>query len=161
MTPFAVITDATDGKKYPLADYALTPTVAIVDPELVSHRCPPLLVADSGFDALTHADRGLRVGLRERLHRRAVPARHQADLREHREVGEGRADPADPAIVRAREKMHNASSIAGMAFGNAFLGIVHAMAHITGATFHLIHGRTNATYSCRTSSGTTARSRRS
>ena len=95
MTPFAVITDATDGKKYPLADYALTPTVAIVDPEL---RVADARLPRRGLGVRrAHArDRGLRVGLRERLHRRAVPARHQADLREHREVGEGRDRPRGP-----------------------------------------------------------------
>jgi acetaldehyde dehydrogenase / alcohol dehydrogenase len=145
MTPFAVITDATDGKKYPLTDYALTPTVAIVDPELVS-QMPAFLVADSGFDALTHATEAyVSVYANDFTDGLCLHAIKLIFENIEKSV-KGGIDPADPAIVRAREKMHNASSIAGMAFGNAFLGIVHAMAHITGATFHLIHGRTNATY---------------
>lgn len=145
MTPFAVITDDETGMKYPLADYALTPSVAIIDPVLTA-ALPGFLVADAGFDALTHATEayvsvyandytdGLCLHaiklIFENIERSAKAAPHSTDAED----------------IRAREKMHNAASISGMAFGNAFLGIVHAMAHVTGATYHLVHGRTNAVY---------------
>ncbi len=142
VTPFAVISDPDAGKKYPLADYALTPTVAIIDPVLTS-KMPRSLAADSGFDALTHATEAFV----------AVYANDFTDgmaLQAIRLIFDNLAqsvngDPADPATQDAREKMHNAGTIAGMAFGNAFLGIVHAMAHVIGSTYHLVHGRTNAT----------------
>lgn len=142
VTPFAVISDPDAGKKYPLADYALTPTVAIIDPVLTA-KMPRSLAADSGFDALTHATEAYV----------AVYANDFTDgmaLQAIRLIFDNLAqsvngDPADPATKDAREKMHNAATIAGMAFGNAFLGIVHAMAHVIGSTFHLVHGRTNAT----------------
>lgn len=142
VTPFAVISDTEAKKKYPLADYALTPTVAIIDPVLTS-RMPRSLAADSGFDALTHATEAFV----------AVYANDFTDgmaLQAIRLIFDNLAqsvngDPADPATKDAREKMHNAGTIAGMAFGNAFLGIVHAMAHVIGSTYHLVHGRTNAT----------------
>ena len=142
VTPFAVISDPDAGKKYPLADYALTPSVAIIDPVLTS-KMPRSLAADSGFDALTHATEAFV----------AVYANDFTDgmaLQAIRLIFDNLAqsvngDPADPATKDAREKMHNAGTIAGMAFGNAFLGIVHAMAHVIGSTYHLVHGRTNAT----------------
>ncbi len=142
VTPFAVITDPATGKKYPLADYALTPTVAIVDPVLTA-KMPASLAADSGFDALTHATEAFV----------SVYANDFTDgmaLHAIRLIFENLATsvngvPGGPETVAAREKMHNAGSIAGMAFGNAFLGIVHAMAHTIGARYHLVHGRTNAT----------------
>ncbi|MCC2334493.1 bifunctional acetaldehyde-CoA/alcohol dehydrogenase [Cellulomonas wangsupingiae] len=142
VTPFAVISDPDAGKKYPLADYALTPTVAIIDPVLTS-KMPRSLAADSGFDALTHATEAFV----------SVYANDFTDgmaLQAIRLIFDNLAqsvngDPADPATQDAREKMHNAGTIAGMAFGNAFLGIVHAMAHVIGSTYHLVHGRTNAT----------------
>lgn len=138
VTPFAVISDPATGKKYPLADYALTPSVAIVDP-LLTTALPPALAADSGFDALTHAIEAyvsvyandFTDGLA--LHAiRLVFGNLEAAVNDR----EGAAE--------ARERMHNAGTIAGMAFGNAFLGIVHAMSHTLGATFHIAHGRTNA-----------------
>ncbi|MFE6409885.1 bifunctional acetaldehyde-CoA/alcohol dehydrogenase [Streptomyces sp. NPDC057837] len=138
VTPFAVISDPATGKKYPLADYALTPSVAIVDP-LLTTELPPALAADSGFDALTHAIEAyvsvyandFTDGLA--LHAiRLVFGNIEAAVN-HREGSAG-----------ARERTHNAGTIAGMAFGNAFLGIVHAMSHTLGATFHIAHGRTNA-----------------
>ncbi|MBJ6630631.1 bifunctional acetaldehyde-CoA/alcohol dehydrogenase [Streptomyces sp. I5] len=138
VTPFAVISDPATGKKYPLADYALTPSVAIIDP-LLTTALPPALAADSGFDALTHAIEAyvsvyandFTDGLA--LHAvRLIFGHLEAAVNDR----EGSAD--------AREKMHNAGTIAGMAFGNAFLGIVHAMSHTLGATFHIAHGRTNA-----------------
>jgi acetaldehyde dehydrogenase / alcohol dehydrogenase len=142
VTPFAVISDPDAGKKYPLADYALTPSVAIIDPVLTS-KMPASLAADSGFDALTHATEAYV----------SVYANDFTDgmaLQAIRLIFENLAqsvngDPNDPATKDAREKMHNAGTIAGMSFGNAFLGIVHAMAHTVGSTYHLVHGRTNAT----------------
>ncbi|OXS35592.1 bifunctional acetaldehyde-CoA/alcohol dehydrogenase [Streptomyces sp. XY006] len=138
VTPFAVISDPATGKKYPLADYALTPSVAIIDP-LLTTALPPALAADSGFDALTHAIEAyvsvyandFTDGLA--LHAiRLVFGHLEAAVNNHATAAE------------AREKMHNAGTIAGMAFGNAFLGIVHAMSHTLGATFRIAHGRTNA-----------------
>ena len=85
--------------------------------------------------------RGVCLGLRERLHRRSVPAGDPPGVREHRGVGH-----RGWHRVKAREKMHNAATIAGMAFGNAFLGLVHAMCHVTGSMYHVAHGRTNAIY---------------
>ncbi len=142
VTPFAVITDTDEGKKYPLADYALTPTVAIIDPVLTA-MMPASLAADSGFDALTHATEAFV----------SVYANDFTDgmaLQAIRLIFDNLAEsvngtPGASSTAAAREKMHNAGTIAGMAFGNAFLGIVHAMAHTIGSTFHLVHGRTNAT----------------
>ncbi|MGW2745517.1 bifunctional acetaldehyde-CoA/alcohol dehydrogenase [Streptomyces sp. NPDC001450] len=138
VTPFAVISDPATGKKYPLADYALTPSVAIVDP-LLTAELPPGLAADSGFDALTHAIEAYV----------SVYANDFTDglaLHAIRLIFENIEAAVNDRAVRsdAREKMHNAGTIAGMAFGNAFLGIVHAMSHTLGATFHIAHGRTNA-----------------
>jgi acetaldehyde dehydrogenase/alcohol dehydrogenase len=138
VTPFAVISDPVTGKKYPLADYALTPSVAIVDP-LLTADLPPALAADSGFDALTHAiEAYVSVYANDFTD---GPALHAIRLIfDHLDAAvNDRAGSAE-----AREKMHNAGTIAGMAFGNAFLGIVHAMSHTLGATFHIAHGRTNA-----------------
>lgn len=138
VTPFAVISDPATGKKYPLADYALTPSVAIVDPALTA-ELPASLAADSGFDALTHATEAyVSVYANDYTDGLALHAIKLIfeNLRASVEDGPGR--------TKAREKMHNAGTIAGMAFGNAFLGIVHAMAHTLGASFHIAHGRTNA-----------------
>ncbi|MCB7138011.1 bifunctional acetaldehyde-CoA/alcohol dehydrogenase [Cellulosimicrobium marinum] len=138
VTPFAVITDEETGFKYPLADYALTPTVAIVDPVL-TETMPATLAADSGFDALTHATEAFV----------SVYANDFTDglcLQAIRMVFESIEDSVTlgASAPKARERMHNAATIAGMAFGSAMLGIVHAMAHTVGSTFHLVHGRTNA-----------------
>ncbi|MGW3017439.1 bifunctional acetaldehyde-CoA/alcohol dehydrogenase [Streptomyces longwoodensis] len=138
VTPFAVISDPATGKKYPLADYALTPSVAIVDP-LLTTALPPALAADSGFDALTHAiEAYVSVYANDFTDGLALHAVRLVFAHLEAAVND-RADAAE-----AREKMHNAGTIAGMAFGNAFLGIVHAMSHTLGATFHIAHGRTNA-----------------
>src|SRR5690606_25863811 len=138
VTPFAVITDSATGVKYPLADYALTPSVAIVDPVLTGEM-PASLAADSGFDALTHATEAyVSVYANDFTDGMALHAIRLIFENLERSV-------THPHDVVAREKMHNAGTIAGMAFGNAFLGIVHAMAHTIGSTFHLVHGRTNAT----------------
>ena len=142
VTPFAVITDTATGTKYPLADYALTPTVAIIDPVLTA-KMPASLAADSGFDALTHATEAyVSVYANDFTDGMAL---HAIRLIFENLSTSVNGTPGAPATVAAREKMHNAGSIAGMAFGNAFLGIVHAMAHTIGGTFHLVHGRTNAT----------------
>ncbi|MEU8233192.1 bifunctional acetaldehyde-CoA/alcohol dehydrogenase [Actinoplanes sp. NPDC048967] len=138
VTPFAVITDSTTGKKYPLADYALTPSVAIVDPVLAADL-PPAITADSGFDALTHAiESYVSVYANDFTDGLALQAIKMIFGYLGRSVADGTNDP------EAREKMHNAGTIAGMAFGSAFLGIVHALSHTLGATFHIAHGRTNA-----------------
>ncbi|WP_371562668.1 bifunctional acetaldehyde-CoA/alcohol dehydrogenase [Streptomyces canus] len=138
VTPFAVISDPATGKKYPLADYALTPSVAIVDP-LLTADLPTALAADSGFDALTHAiEAYVSVYANDFTDGLALHAIRL--VFDHLEAAVN--DRAGSA--QAREKMHNAGTIAGMAFGNAFLGIVHAMSHTLGATFHIAHGRTNA-----------------
>jgi acetaldehyde dehydrogenase/alcohol dehydrogenase len=136
VTPFAVITDHRTGKKYPLADYALTPTVAIVDPVLTA-SLPKVIAADSGFDALTHAiESYVSVYANDFTDGLALHAIRLIVANLERSVVDGDEE--------ARERMHNAGTIAGMAFGSAFLGIVHAMSHTLGATFHIAHGRTNA-----------------
>jgi acetaldehyde dehydrogenase/alcohol dehydrogenase len=138
VTPFAVITDALSGQKYPLADYALTPSVAIVDPALTAHL-PKDVTADSGFDALTHCiETYVSVYANDFTDGLALQGIRLIFDYLERAVTDGEHDPV------AREKMHNAGTIAGMAFGSAFLGVVHAMAHTLGATFHVTHGRTNA-----------------
>ncbi|MDQ1724048.1 MAG: acetaldehyde dehydrogenase / alcohol dehydrogenase [Frankiaceae bacterium] len=138
ITPFAVITDQSTHKKYALADYALTPSVAIIDSALTADL-PPTVTADSGFDALTHATEAyVSVYANDFTDGLCLQAIKLVFGYLERSVTNGPADPV------AREKMHNAGAIAGMAFGNAFLGIVHAMSHTLGATFHIAHGRTNA-----------------
>lgn len=138
VTPFAVITDEETGYKYPLADYALTPTVAIVDPVL-TETMPARLAADSGFDALTHATEAfVSVYANDFTDGLCLQAIRMVFESIEESVTRGASAP------KARERMHNAATIAGMAFGSAMLGIVHAMAHTVGSTFHLVHGRTNA-----------------
>lgn len=145
MTPFAVITDDVTGMKYPLADYALTPSVAIIDPVLTS-ALPGFLVADAGFDALTHATEAY-VSVYANDYTDGLCLHAIKLIFENIErSAKGKPNSTDAADIQAREKMHNAASISGMAFGNAFLGIVHAMAHVTGSKFKLVHGRTNAIY---------------
>ncbi|MFD0273664.1 bifunctional acetaldehyde-CoA/alcohol dehydrogenase [Kitasatospora sp. NPDC127111] len=138
VTPFAVITDTATGQKYPLADYALTPSVAIVDPALTT-GLPKDVTADTGFDALTHCiETYVSVYANDFTDGLALQGIRLVFDHLERAVTDGPDDPV------AREKMHNAGTIAGMAFGSAFLGAVHAMAHTLGATFHVAHGRTNA-----------------
>ncbi|GGZ96124.1 bifunctional acetaldehyde-CoA/alcohol dehydrogenase [Streptomyces echinoruber] len=138
VTPFAVISDSASGKKYPLADYALTPSVAIVDP-LLTTELPPTLAADSGFDALTHAvEAYVSVYANDFTDGLALHAIRLVFEHIEAAVNDRAAGP------EAREKMHNAGTIAGMAFGNAFLGVVHALSHTLGARFRIAHGRTNA-----------------
>ncbi|MFI6161914.1 bifunctional acetaldehyde-CoA/alcohol dehydrogenase [Micromonospora haikouensis] len=160
VTPFAVITDRRTGKKYPLADYALTPTVAIVDPVLTASM-PRAIAADSGFDALTHAiEAYVSVYANDFTDGLALHAIRLIFANLERSVTGGSstagassaaggssaagASLAAGGDAEPRERMHNAGTIAGMAFGSAFLGIVHAMSHTLGATFHIAHGRTNA-----------------
>ena len=142
VTAFSVITDYEKGIKYPLADFEITPDIAIVDSEL-AETMPKKLVAHTGMDAMTHAVEAY--------------------------VSTANCDFTDPLALHAikmidgnlvdsydgdnncREKMHNAQCLAGMAFSNALLGIVHSMAHKTGAIFedfgaHIIHGAANAMY---------------
>ncbi|WP_371530024.1 bifunctional acetaldehyde-CoA/alcohol dehydrogenase [Streptomyces sp. NBC_01283] len=138
VTPFAVISDPKAAQKYPLADYALTPNVAIVDPVLPM-KLPAAVTADSGFDALTHATEAyVSVYANDYTDGLCLQAIKLIFENLERCVVNGAVDP------EAREKMHNASTVAGMAFANAFLGLVHAMAHTLGNTFHVSHGRTNA-----------------
>ncbi|MEU6929845.1 bifunctional acetaldehyde-CoA/alcohol dehydrogenase [Streptomyces sp. NPDC046374] len=138
VTPFAVISDPEAAQKYPLADYALTPDVAIVDPVLPLNL-PPTVTADSGFDALTHATEAyVSAYANDFTDGQCLQAIKLIFENLETCVTEGGKAP------EAREKMHNASTIAGMAFANAFLGLVHAMAHTLGNTFHVAHGRTNA-----------------
>jgi len=138
VTPFAVIGDPETGFKYPLADYALTPTVAIVDPNL-TQKMPSFVAADSGMDALTHATEAfVSVYANDFTDGLALQAIKLIFANIEKSVNE-----KDP---QARETMHNAATIAGMAFGNAFLGIVHAMSHTVGSTYKQIHGRTNAVF---------------
>ncbi len=137
VTNFAVITDKQNNVKYPFADYELTPDVAIIDPNFVM-TLPKVLTADTGMDVLTHAVEayvsnmasdftdGLAEKAGELIREYLITAYEHGDNK------------------LAREKVHNASTIAGMAFTNAFLGINHSLAHKLGAEFHISHGRCNA-----------------
>ncbi|WP_409995543.1 bifunctional acetaldehyde-CoA/alcohol dehydrogenase [Ferrimonas balearica] len=138
VTPFAVVTDDDTGQKYPLADYELTPNMAIVDPDLVMNM-PPSLTAFGGIDAVTHAlEAYVSVLANEYSDGQALQALKLlfAYLPESYEKG--------AAAPKAKEKVHNAATIAGIAFANAFLGICHSMAHKLGSEFHLAHGLANA-----------------
>lgn len=138
VTPFAIITDKKENKKYPITDYALTPSVAIIDP-LLPMNLPKSITADTGMDVLTHALEALVSTLASdytdgiAIHAIKIVFKYLK-----RAVENGAKDP------EAREKMHNASALAGIAFANAFLGMNHSMAHKIGAEFNLIHGRCNA-----------------
>ncbi len=137
VTSFAVITDKEKNKKYPLADYELTPDVAIIDPDLVM-SLPKKITADTGMDVLTHAIEAyvsnMASDYTDGLAEKAVELVFK-NIRTAYNDGSNKV---------AREKMHNASCIAGMAFTNAFLGVCHSMAHKIGAEFHMAHGRINA-----------------
>ncbi len=137
VTSFAVITDKNNNVKYPFADYELTPDVAIIDPELVL-TLPKVLTADTGMDVLTHAIEAyvsnMASDYTDGLAEKAGELIHKYLLRAY-ENGNDK---------EAREKVHNASCIAGMAFTNAFLGVNHSLAHKLGGEFHIAHGRCNA-----------------
>ena len=136
VTPFAVISDKANNRKYPIADYSLTPTVAIVDPALVM-TVPGFIAADTGMDVLTHATEAY-------VSQMANDYTDGLALQAIKIVFDYLERSVKDADFEAREKMHNASTMAGMAFANAFLGISHSMAHKIGAQFHTVHGRTNA-----------------
>ena len=137
ITAFAVISDKVKGIKYPLADYELTPDIAVVDPEL-TYTVPKGVTADTGLDVLTHAIEAyvsvMASDFTDALALKAIQQVFQYLPRAFH----------NPEDKEAREKMANASTMAGMAFTNAFLGINHSMAHNLGATFHIPHGRANA-----------------
>ena len=140
VTAFSVITDYHKGVKYPLADFNITPDVAIVDPDL-AETMPKKLTAHTGMDAMTHAIEAyvstLHCDYTDPLALHAIKM-ISADL-----VKSYNGD------MEARDRMHNAQCLAGMAFSNALLGIVHSMAHKTGAAFsggHIVHGCANAMY---------------
>lgn len=140
VTAFSVITDYSKGVKYPLADFNITPDVAIVDPAL-AETMPPKLTANTGMDALTHAIEAyvstLHCDYTDPL------ALHAIKMIRDNLVDSYNGDMA------ARDRMHNAQCLAGMAFSNALLGIVHPMAHKTGAAYsggHIVHGAANAMY---------------
>ena len=142
VTAFSIITDYEKGTKYPIADFEITPDVAIVDPEL-AETMPKKLVAHTGMDAMTHAIEAYvstaNCDFTDPLAIHAIEM-IQKDL-----------IPSYSGDMEARDRMHNAQCLAGMAFSNALLGIVHSMAHKTGAVFadygaHIIHGAANAMY---------------
>ena len=138
VTPFAVITDKVENKKYPLTDYSLTPNVAIIDPAFVMNL-PKTICADTGMDVLTHATEAYVSTLAsDYTDALCIQAIKMVFKYLERSYKNGANDK------EAREKMHNASTLAGMAFANAFLGMCHSMAHKIGAEFHVPHGRTNA-----------------
>ena len=142
VTAFSIITDYGKGIKYPIADFEITPDVAIVDPDL-AETMPKKLVAHTGMDAITHAIEAYvstaHCDFTDPLAIHAIEM-IQADL-----------IPSYNGDMSARDRMHNAQCLAGIAFSNALLGIVHSMAHKTGAVFadcgaHIIHGAANAMY---------------
>ncbi|UPR48351.1 bifunctional acetaldehyde-CoA/alcohol dehydrogenase [Vibrio cyclitrophicus] len=138
VTPFAVVTDDKTGAKYPLADYEITPNMAIVDANLVMNM-PKSLTAFGGYDAVTHAlEAYVSVLANEYSDGQALQALKMLKEYLPSSYKNGAADPI------AREKVHNAATIAGVAFANAFLGVCHSMAHKIGAEFHLPHGLANA-----------------
>ncbi len=142
VTAFSIITDYNKGIKYPIADFEITPDVAIVDPEL-AETMPKKLVAHTGMDAMTHA---VEAYVSTANSDYTDPfALHAIKMIQRDLVGSYNDD------MTKRDSMHNAQCLAGMAFSNALLGIVHSMAHKTGAAFadygaHIIHGAANAMY---------------
>ena len=142
VTSFSIITDYKSGIKYPIADFEITPDMAIIDPEL-THGMPPKLVAHTGMDAFTHAvEAYVSTAHCEFTDALAI---HAIEMIQKYLI------PSYQGNMEARDKMHDAQCLAGMAFSNALLGIVHSMAHKTGAAFadygaHLIHGAANAMY---------------
>ena len=138
VTPFSIITDDKTGVKYAIADYALTPSMAIIDPNFVDGM-PKGLTSASGIDALVHAVEAYVSCMATNFtNSNALEACKLVFKYLSRSYHEGANDPI------AREKMHYAATIAGMAFANAFLGLCHSMAHKLGAMFHVPHGVANA-----------------
>ena len=140
VTAFSVITDYQKGIKYPLADFNITPDVAIVDPDL-AETMPKKLTANTGMDAMTHAIEAyvstLNCDYTDPLALYAIKMINELLVKSYN------------GDMEARDRMHNAQCLAGMAFSNALLGIVHSMAHKTGAAFsggHIVHGAANAMY---------------
>lgn len=140
VTAFSVITDYEKGIKYPLADFNLTPDIAIIDP-LIAETMPPKLTAHTGMDALTHAVEAYvstaNCVFTNPLAMKAI------------DIINDNLEKSYKGDMQAREQMHYAQCLAGMAFSNALLGIVHSMAHKTGAVFkngHIVHGAANAMY---------------
>ena len=142
VTPFSIITDDSTGVKYAIADYALTPKMAIVDSNLVLSM-PKGLCAASGIDVMTHALESM-VSIMATDYTRSLSKEAGKLVYQYlpASYAEGAANP------KAREKVHNAATIAGMAFANAFLGVCHSMAHKLGAYFHVPHGIANALLIC-------------
>ena len=142
VTAFSILTDYAKGVKYPIADFEITPDVAIVDPEL-AETMPKKLVAHTGMDAMTHAvEAYVSTANCDYTDPLAI---HAIEMIQNDLVASYNGDMA------ARDRMHNAQCLAGQAFSNALLGIVHSMAHKTGAAFadygsHIIHGAANAMY---------------
>ncbi|ACT13024.1 bifunctional acetaldehyde-CoA/alcohol dehydrogenase [Pectobacterium aroidearum] len=138
VTPFAVVTDDATGQKYPLADYALTPDMAIVDANLVMNM-PKSLCAFGGLDAVTHSlEAYVSVLANEYSDGQALQALKLLKENLPDSYRDGAKNPV------ARERVHNAATIAGIAFANAFLGVCHSMAHKLGSEFHIPHGLANA-----------------
>ena len=142
VTAFSIITDYDKGIKYPIADFEITPDVAIVDPEL-AETMPPKLVAHTGMDALTHAIEAYVSTVHSDF--TDAPAIHAIEMIQRDLV------PSFKGDMTARDNMHSAQCLAGIAFSSGLLGIVHSMAHKTGAAFadygaHIIHGAANAMY---------------
>ena len=138
VTPFSIITDDKEGVKYAIADYALTPSMAIIDPNYVDSM-PKGLTSASGIDALVHSIEAYVSCMATNFtNSNALEATKLIFRYLRRSYNEGANDPV------AREKMHYAATIAGMAFANSFLGICHSMAHKLGAMFHIPHGVANA-----------------
>ena len=140
VTAFSVITDYNTGIKYPLADFNITPDIAIVDPAL-AETMPKKLTAHTGMDAMTHAIEAyvstLHCEYTDPLALHAIEMINEYLI------------PSYNGDMEARDKMHDAQCLAGMAFSNALLGIVHSMAHKTGAAYsggHIVHGCANAMY---------------
>ena len=142
VTAFSIITDYAKGVKFPIADFEITPDVAIVDPEL-AETMPQKLVAHTGMDALTHAIEA---------YVSTANCNYTDPLAIHAiEMIQKDLVPSYNGDMEARDRMHDAQCLAGMSFSNALLGIVHSMAHKTGAAFadygaHIIHGAANAMY---------------
>lgn len=140
VTPFSIITDDTTGIKYAIADYALTPNMAIVDADLVL-TMPRGLCAASGIDVLTHALESY-VSVMSTEYTRGLSTEAGKLILEYLPSSYKNAD------ALSRERVHHAATIAGMAFANAFLGVCHSMAHKLGAAFHVPHGIANALLIC-------------